>query len=202
MRAMVLFALSAFTLGGGFAGAQPQPNEAAKESAAAALTRAKLLKTKVSGSFTDARLGDVLKEFAAQVEMRADAPVMWTYAAGFPFAQKVTYGCKEKPLEEALDELFTKLGELGYVVVSKDGDKYDGWVRLTTGGERGYEPGAGPKASDEEEAAANQRLALAKKLVADGKPEQAKTLLLLVTKKYPHATAAREAKQLLAKIGK
>jgi hypothetical protein len=205
MRALVIFVLSVSTFGVSPSWAQPQPKEAKealKETAAATLTRARLLKVPVSGIFTDARLGDVLKEFAAQVEMRADVPVLWTYAAGFPYAQKVTYNCENKPLEEALDELFTKLGKPGYVVVSKDGDKYDGWVRLTIGGERGYEPGAGPKATEEEEKAANERLALAKKLIADGKTEQARTVLMLVTRKYPHATAATEARQLLAKIEK
>ena len=106
---------------------------------AAELTRTKSLKAKMSVSFTNARLGDALKEFAAQVDMKVETQLLWTYGAGFPYAEKVTYACKDKPLEVALDELFKKVGDLGYIVVSKDGDKYDGWVLLTTTGERGYE---------------------------------------------------------------
>jgi len=52
------------------------------------ITRTKLLKTKVTGSFKDVRLGDILKEFADQVDTKGDQPVMWSYGTGFPFAQK------------------------------------------------------------------------------------------------------------------
>ena len=71
------------------------------------------------------------------MEMGAEGEINWTYGEKFPYSQKVTYACKEKPLEEALDELFKKQGGLGYVVVSKEGDRRDGWVLLTTTGERG-----------------------------------------------------------------
>src|SRR5262245_25103646 len=86
MRAIVFFALSAALVIGVFQWLQPtadarQKDEkkdakdtkpASKLTPAAEATRAKALKAKVSVSFTDARLGDVLKEFAAQVDMRAD----------------------------------------------------------------------------------------------------------------------------------
>src|SRR5579871_4852446 len=128
------------------------PKEASKgmeKGSAADFTRTKLLKTKVTGSFQDVRLGDILKEFADQVDMKGDLPVMWSYGMGFPFSQKVSFDCKDKPLDVVLDLLLKKAGgDLGYVVVSKEGDKYDGWVRLTTGGERGVEKGA-PTAEEE-----------------------------------------------------
>jgi hypothetical protein len=135
------------------------------------------------------------------VDMRADAQLMWTYGPNFPFAQKVTYSCKDKPLEEALDELFTKLGTLGYLVVSKDGDKYDGWVLLTTTGERGSEKVL-PKATEEEETDAASKLGLAKKLIEKGENDKAKVVLSYITKKYPSAKATTEAKELLAKLEK
>src|SRR5262249_32292338 len=110
MRAMVLFSVSFVVVWSGPAWSQPTPKsdskpakDASQDPPAATLTRSKLLKVKVTVNFTDVRLGEVLKEFAAQVDMRADAPVMWTYASDFPFAQKVSYSCKEKPLEDALD---------------------------------------------------------------------------------------------------
>jgi hypothetical protein len=179
-------------------GAKDAPKGAAKDTPAADLTRGKLLKVKVTGTFTDVRLGDVLKEFAAQVDMRGEQPVMWAYGKDFPFAQKVTFSVNDKPLDATLDQLLTKAGGgLGYVVVSKDGDKYDGWVRLTTTGERGIE--AGP-ATAEDEATATERLALAKKLLDAGKPAAAKPVLEIIVKKYPTTKAGMEARMLLEKM--
>jgi hypothetical protein len=219
MRALVLFAVSAALLGSGLAWSQPDkkdgkkdekkdakaaPKEAAKLTPAAETTLSKALKAKMSVDFKDARLGDVLKEFAAQVDMRADLQLLWTYSKDFPFAQKVTYTCKDKPLEVALDELFKKNGGLGYIVVSKDGDRHDGWVLLTTTGERGVEkaPEPAPMATAQEEADATEKLALAKKLLDGGKNEQAKTVLAFIVKRYPLAKATVEAKELLAKLEK
>ena len=107
---------------------------------------------------------------------------MWTYGPGFPFAKKVSFTAKDKPLETALDELLSQAGDgLGYVVVAKDGDKYDGWVRLTTTGERGMES---PPPTAAEEKTAAERLALAKKLIDAGKPVRQAIAGVLV-KKYP-----------------
>jgi TolA-binding protein len=223
MRAIVLFALSA-TLVVGVSAWQHQPagarqkdekkdskasakdaaKEAGRPTAAADVTRTKSLKAKMTVDFKDARLGDILKEFAAQVDMRADTRLLWAYGKDFPYAQKVSYTCKDKPLDVALDELFKKVGTLGYIVVSKDGDKYDGWVLLTTTGERGAEKGAEPlpKLTDAEEADAADKLTLAKKLIADGKDDKAKTVLNYVLKKYPGSKIVPEAKELLAKLEK
>jgi hypothetical protein len=217
MRAIVLFAASVMLVGGVFdslsfvSGAaqkdEKKDDKAAaktpdKPTPAAELTRSKSLKAKMSVDFTNARLGDVLKEFAAQVDMKADVQIMWTYGANFPYAQKVTYSCQGKPLEEALDELFKKVGELGYIVVSKDGDKHDGWVLLTTTGERGIAKPPLPPATAEEEADATDKLGLAKKLIDGGKNDQAKTVLNYILKKYPTAKAVTEAKELLGKLEK
>ena len=176
------------------------PKTSGKDTPAAALTRTKLLKVKVTGAFKDERVGDILKEFAHLVDTTADQPVMWAYGANFPFSQKVTFSVKDKPLDVALDQLLTKLGDnAGYVVVSKDADKYDGWVRLTTTGERGHEP---PPPGAEEEATAAERLVLAKKLIDAGKPNAAKPVLEIIAKKYPTTKAGIEAKELLEKMSK
>ena len=210
MRSSVLFALSAALFSGTFglpdssaAASQKDEKKGAKAESgaltpAAELTLSKALKAKVSGDFTNVRLGDVLKDFADQADMKSDLLVLWAYGEGFPYAQKVTYRCKDKPLEAALDELFRKAGGLGYVVVSKEGDRRDGWVMLTTTGERGVATAA--TAAEEADAAA--KLALAKKLLDAGKNDQAKTVLSFVVKRYPTAKAAGEAKQLLAKLEK
>ena len=218
MRAMVLFlALVAFLWADaaraqpaaqdGKKGSQSDAKSAATDSGkptpAAELTRTKSLKAKVSVSVTDARLGDVLKELAAQVDTKADVQLMWSYGPGFPYSKKVSYTCKAKSVEAVLDELFKANGGLGYVVVSKEGDKHDGWVLLTTTGERGGAGGAPEaKLSAEEEADAAAKLALAKNLIGGGKTDQAKTVLAFVLKKYPTAKIADEAKELLAKLEK
>jgi hypothetical protein len=171
-----------------------------KDTPAAELTRTTLLKVKVGGEFKDVRLGDILKEFAAQVEMKVEQPLLWNYATGFPFATKVSFTAKDQPLDRALDELLSRAGDgLGYVVVAKDGDKYDGWVRLTTAGERGMEL---PPPTAAEERVATERLALAKKLIDAGKPSSAKPLLEILVKKYAATKAGMEAKELLEKIDK
>jgi hypothetical protein len=159
-----------------------------------------LLTAKVRGEFKDVRLGDVLKELAAQVNTRNDEPLLWTYGDGFPFARKVTVELREQPLTSALDRLLSAAGtDLGYVVVSQDGHKHDGWVRLTTGGERGEER---KPPTAEEEATAADRLALARKLIDAGKPASARPLLEILVKKYAGTKAGMEAKLLLGKLEK
>jgi hypothetical protein len=170
------------------------------DSAAASLTRANLLKVRVRGEFSDARLGDVLKEFAAQAEMRTGEPVFWTYGADFPFGKKISFSVKDEFFAAALDSVLSSAGGgLGYVVVSKDGDKHDGWVLLTTGGERGME--RQPPTAEEESTAA-ERLALARKLIDAGKPASARPLLEIIVKRYQATRAGKEAAELLGKIGK
>ena len=172
----------------------------------AELTRNVLLKTKVEGSYDNMRLGEILKDLGDQVDMKGDLPVMWTYGKGFPYSQKVTFTCGPKPLDVVLDQLLKKAGDgLGYVVVSKEGDKYDGWVRLTTTGERGVgkdEPGATGVASAEDEASAAEKLALAKKLLDAGKQATAKPVLEILVKKYGNTKAGAEAKEILEKLDK
>ena len=177
-------------------------NKPASQLTPAELTRTKLLKTTVTGSYENVRLGDILKDWADQVDMKGEQPVMWAYGAGFPYNKQVSFSCNEKPLDEVLVQLLTKVNEnLGYVVVSKERDKYDGWVRLTTTGERGTEKVA-IAATTEEEAAAGDKLKLAKKLIDLGKPASAKPVLEIVVKNYPNTKAGAEAKELLEKINK
>lgn len=180
-----------------------EPAKVAGKESAAEITRTKLLKTKVTGSFQEVRLGDILKELADQVDMKVDQPVMWSYGAGFPYSQKVSLDFKDKPLEVVLDLLLKKAGDgLGYVVVSREGDKYDGWVRLTTTGERGVEKGAPPPPAATDEAAAAEKLTLAKKLIDLGKGASAKPVLEIIVKNYPNTKAGGEAKDLLEKMNK
>jgi len=198
---VAMLAVLAVLLGGSHS---PTQDAKSKDTEAADRTRTKLLKAKMTAEFKGVSLRDALKELAAQADMAAGRPVMWTYGTDIPAAKPVTYSCKDKPLDVVLDELLKGPG-LGYVVVSDEEDRRDGWVRITTGGERGYAKAAKvePKAeATDDESVAAERLKFGKKLIEDGKPAQAKPVLLVITKKYPTTKAAAEAKQLLEKIDK
>jgi hypothetical protein len=203
MRVAVLATLAtlAAVLVGGSPAASQEAKTAPKDTEAAARTRTKLLKAKVTVEFKNVPLRDALKELAAQADTAAGRPVMWAYGADIPAAKPVTYTCQDKPLDEVLDALLKGPG-LGYVVVSDAEDRRDGWVRVTTGGERGYAKAAPKVGAEDDESVAAGRLTFAKGLIDGGKANQARPVLLVITKKYPNTKAAAEAKELLGKIDK
>jgi len=106
----------------------------------AAATR-KLLKTKIDVDFADTRLADVRDELQDKVK---GLKIFLDTKAGVSLNSKVTYSAKNKSVEEILDEMFKKSG-LGYYVVSRKGNAYDGLVWIRPGKERGYEAGKEPK---------------------------------------------------------
>jgi hypothetical protein len=118
-----------------------------------------------------------------------------------------------------------KKNSLGYVVFSREKDRYDGWLKIKQGNERGYPAGEEPKGkavakepdknkaasvqdkpaiSDEEkvEKAAATKLEFARSMLRDGKADKAKTRLEEIVKLYPTTKAADEAKKELEKLGK
>jgi hypothetical protein len=179
---------------------------APKDTPAAERTRTKLLKAKITVNF-NGTLRDLLKELAGQAEMEHGKPVMWAYSDDIKASQIVAFESQNKPLDDVLDALFKKPG-LGYVVVSQDDDRRDGWVRVTVGDERGFAKGTvAPKVppateADEDEKLAASKLSTAKDLIAGGKAATAKPLLTLIVKKYPATKAGKEAKELLEKLDK
>lgn len=178
---------------------QDSPVRAAADTPAAAFTRNQALKVRVSVDFTEIPLGDILKELAHLAEEQTERPLLWAYGPGFPYDRKVTFAAKNQPLDVVLDQLLSRAGEgLGYVVVSQEGDKYDGWVRLTTTGERGQ---ARPPAGAEDEAAAAEKLDLARRLIESGQGAAARPVLELILRKYPSTRAAAAAKELLPRTG-
>jgi hypothetical protein len=171
---------------------------------AAAHSRSKRLRGKITLEAKDDSLRAVLAALSEQVEDQKLGKLGFTFAPGVSPSEKVSISVKDKPLAAALDELL-KTADLGYVVVSKAGDKSDGWLRITKGKERGYEAGAEPKepaVDDTDEQAAAEKLEAAKKYLADDKPADAKVMIRYVLKKYPSTKAAAEAKELAEKIGK
>jgi hypothetical protein len=206
-------------------GASVQSAEPAKDTTAAAFTRTKKLKGKVTVEAKNAPLKEILEDLSNQLQDLKRGPISAQYDVGISGNTRTTLSVKDVSAEEALDKLFGSL-ELGYVVVSKDKDRYDGWIKVVKGNARGYEPGTEPKDAakptdpkkpdpkpevkpetkpdpkpaepvDEDEKAAVSKLDSAKKLIADKKAEDAAKLLKYVTKFYPKTKAAEEAKKLL-----
>jgi len=103
-----------------------------EDTPAAAKTR-KLLKEKVSVEFKDTRLEDAIDELKEQVK---GLKVLLDTKGGVSRNQTITYEAKDVTLEEALDGMFKKNG-LGYIVISKKADAYDGLVQIRQGKERG-----------------------------------------------------------------
>jgi hypothetical protein len=110
--------------------AEDKPDDSVK----AAKTR-KLLKTKIEVDFKDTRLEDAMEEIKEQVK---GFRFLLDTKGGVSRNQPITYKAKGKPVEEVLDEMFKK-PELGYFVISKKGNAYDGLVQVRKGKERGYE---------------------------------------------------------------
>jgi hypothetical protein len=202
---------------------------AAADTQSAANTRNKKLKTRISVNFEEARLSDALKEINKLLE-DADGPtISFQLATGVSQNLQITCSAKDKTVAEILELMFKKNG-LGYIVVSKEKDRYDGWVLIRQGKERGYPEGEEPakkgdKAEQKEkdkadakdkpmakdkpaddaektEMRAASRLTQAQELLKDGKKAKAKQYCEEIIKQYPQTKAAEKAKALLEKIDK
>jgi hypothetical protein len=96
----------------------------------------KLLKKKITVSFKDTRLIEVVEEIQDMVKglrFRLDTK------GGVSQNRPLSYKGKDQTVEQVLDGLFKKAG-LGYYVISKKGDAYDGTVLIIQGKARGYPP--------------------------------------------------------------
>jgi hypothetical protein len=104
-----------------------------KETPKAAATRKKL-ETKVTVKWKDALFRDIIdevKELVPGVSLRLDLK------GGISNNRKFTYAAKDKPLKDVLTEMLNKEG-LGWYVISKEKDAYDGTIWVKLGKERGY----------------------------------------------------------------
>jgi hypothetical protein len=99
----------------------------------AAVTR-KVLKAKVTVEFKDTRLEDALDELKDMVK---GLKFLIDSKGGVSRNQNLSFMGKDLTVEEALDGMLKKNG-LGYIVISKKGDAYDGLVLIKQGKERGY----------------------------------------------------------------
>lgn len=115
----------------------------AADTPAAKFTRTKKLKAPVTLNFKDEMLRVIFEEIDGQIADQGLSGLSVRNDVGVSLNQRITYQAEDKPLEEVLDELLS-INKLGYIVVSKEGDRYDGWLLITTGGERGYVKGEEP----------------------------------------------------------
>jgi TolA-binding protein len=194
---------------------------AEKDTPAAANTRKKLL-VKISVEFEDEHLSECLKEIARQIEDTSGAKLSFFYDVGVSQNQRLTYSGKDQTVAEVLDGMLKK-NSLGYIVYSKDKDRYDGFLKIKQGNERGYPAGEEPKAkvaakalnnakdagsktpqTDEERAekTAAAKLEFARSLIKDGKVDRARQRLEDIIKQYPNTKAAADAKKELDQLGK
>lgn len=169
----------------------------AADTEAAALARGTSLKTKVSVDAQNASLIDFLKELSAQAEMQLAKPPKWTYAPDVSKSEKVTYRCRDKPIEEILADVLKGPG-YGYVVISGENERLDGFVRITKGDDRGFATDTASLANRQAQA----RLDTAKELIKAGKKVPAKAVLSLLIKENPNTPIAAEAAKLLEGLDK
>lgn len=217
----VLIALVLIALGMSTVSAAPP-----KDTPAAHNTRTKKLQAKISVDFTETPLKDCLDELKKAIDEADAGPISLTLATGVSMNQKITYKATKKPLAEVLDGMFKKNG-LGYIVVSKQGDRQDGWIQVRQGNERGYAEGdepapvkttgkkpdkteepikptpkEAPATTSDDEGKAAAKLRLAQALAKDGLTAKAKDRLKDLIKQYPTTKAAADAKAELEKLEK
>lgn len=182
------------------------------------------LAANVTVDFKDEPLKGCFTEFKNQVDLS------FQLETGVSGNQAFTYSAKDKPLKDVIDEMFKGRG-LGYIIhrKEKEGDRYEGWLMITQGDERGdpivkgqpvkNEPGkkpatgakpepAKPKPNEpvneeeQNEKLASSKLKTAKIFLEDGKEDDAKDYCEQILKKWPKTKAAEEAKKLMEKLKK
>jgi hypothetical protein len=103
----------------------------------------KKLDTKLSVDFKDERLKDVVKELEEKAEVKFQLDTKGGVSQNMSF----TYKAEEKALKDVLDEMFKGKG-LGYVIHRKQNstDRYEGYIYIVQGDQRGDEPAKGGSA--------------------------------------------------------
>ena len=110
-----------------------------KDTPKAAATRKKL-KQRVSVDYTDESIRAVADDLNEKLK---DVRILIDSKGGVSGNIKITYKADNQPLDEVFEGMFKKNG-LGYIVISKPGNAYDGNVLIKQGPERGYEKGQEP----------------------------------------------------------
>jgi hypothetical protein len=115
--------------------AAPTGVRAADEDSPKAAATRKLLKKKIDVDFDDIRLEEVVDEIKEKVP---GLKFILDSKGGVSRNSKLTFKGKGKTVEEVLDGLFKKT-DLGYFVISKKNNAYDGLVKINKSAARGFE---------------------------------------------------------------
>ena len=107
----------------------------ADDSVAAAKTR-KLLQQKISVEFKNTRFQDMMNDIKDEVK---GLSIRWDSKGGVSANKTFTYTAKDKTVEQILNDICKEAGDLGWYVISKKGNAYDGGVFIRKSDERGYE---------------------------------------------------------------
>lgn len=101
----------------------------------------KKLETKISVDFKDERLVDLVKELEEKAEVKFKLDTKGGVSQNMAF----TFKADDKPLKEILAEMFKGKG-LGYVIHRKQNstDRYEGYIEVVQGDQRGDEPAKTP----------------------------------------------------------
>src|SRR5690349_19082909 len=116
-----------------------------KDTPLAANTRTKKLQTKITVDYQDQMLREAFADISKQLEDAGAGILSVKYDTGVSMNQRVTYKAVNQSVADVLGGML-KRNNLGYVVISKDKDRYDGWLLIKQGNERGYAAGQEPKA--------------------------------------------------------
>jgi hypothetical protein len=142
-----------------------------KDSPAAAATRKKL-KAKISVDYKEVALRVVMEDLKQKVKDATDMDlsIQLDNAGGVSNNSIITFSAKEQPVEDILNKMFKNNG-LGYIVVSKEyktyKGRYDGWLLIIKGKERGHPEGEEPAAADEKSPAAKEKAKTKEKPTTD-----------------------------------
>lgn len=130
--------------------------QAQDETPSAKATRKKL-QQKISIEFKEVGFKAALDEIKSEFDNRLGIKIDTT--TGISLNSKISYKAKDKTLETILNEMADKF-EFGYYVISKPGDRYDGWlmVRKFKEKERGYEWGKEPKKEEPKDKGAQMHM--------------------------------------------
>jgi TolA-binding protein len=197
-----------------------------KDTPLAANTRTKKLQTKITVDYQDQMLREAFADISKQLEDAGAGALSVKYDTGVSMNQRVTYKAANHTVADVLDGML-KRNNLGYVVISKDKDRYDGWLLIKQGNERGHTAGEEPKAgkaaakaappapkekppekpaagedAERSEKVAASKLELARDLLRSGKTNKAKQRFQDIVQQFPDTKAAVEAKKELDKLGK
>ena len=110
----------------------------ADDSPKAAATRKILKSKKISVEFSKTRLEEIVDELKEKTGLK----FLVNTTGGVSLNSKLSYKGNDQTLEEIFRGLFAKT-DLGYFI--DQSKAYDGLVKITKGGERGYEKGKEPK---------------------------------------------------------